>query len=994
MKIRRFAVAAAIALTVAGTSLNWSAPAFAATTLSPSTTAASPASATAAYLDTLLPMMNVMPGWTGTVVPCDVGTVSTDYQAAIFQGVNYYRAMAGLNSVAEDTTLSGYAQQAALIQQANPSMWSTAGVNPHFPPTTATCYTTTGGDASGKSNLFWASGEATAGMAIAGYMDDSDSHNAAEVGHRQWILDPFITTMGSGATSNSQALYWDGATNTSNPNPALIPWPSPGYFPWPLLDGLQFPGFTPLSQTTAWSVQSTSADFTLATVSVTKNGTPVSVGALSTTGGPDGQYGDSNALIWQMPALTAPAAGATDTYVVTVSGISGAADSTYTYKVFVYNPYDVSITSVAISGTAQLGSTLTATPSGVSPSVTDGTVLKYQWTADGANVGTNSSTYVPSASDIGKTIDVTVTGTNTGSTYTGSATALPTAAVLPGTITPGTVTIPSTAQVGTQLTATPGGTWTTTPASGTLVPTYAWMEGTTQVGTGLTYTPTAADLGKTLQVVATGTKAGYTTATAQSGTVTVDPGVITIGTVTITGTNAAGAAPVGQALTANVASFTPSTATLSYQWTADGANVGTDAATYTPTPDEVGQTIAVQVSGTLTGYAGSPVTSTNSPQVVNGALTTVTPTISGVVAVDQTLTANAGTWGPTGVSLTYEWFYSDGTDTGVAGTSYPLTKDDLGKQLYVEVTGTLTPGYDPATLDSASTAAVAADWVTAGTVAITGTPTVGQPLTATTSGWSPSAVVLTYQWTANGVNVGTNAPTYTPTPADFTAGAVISVQVVGNYTDPVSGAAYAASAPATATVAGNAPVAAAPFTTAPVPVITGTPQAGQTLTADTGTWSPAATLTYQWYSDGNLLVNASDATLPLTDAEVGHQISVVVTGVSEGYVTTAQQSAMVVPSAAPANSNSGQSNGSGAGSGAGASGNQGGSANSGQAAGNGAAAATGGSVVSSSSLALASGSILIGLAVAMILVRRRQLELGVFAPATPARRALTARRAL
>ena len=81
----------------------------------------------------------------------------------------------------------------------------------------------------------------------------------------------------------------------------------------------------------------------------------------------------------------------------------------------------------AITGTAQVGQTLTAT---------DGTwtgretpALKRQWNAGGVPIaGATAATYVPLVADIGKTITVTVTGVNI--IGKASATSAATAAVI------------------------------------------------------------------------------------------------------------------------------------------------------------------------------------------------------------------------------------------------------------------------------------------------------------------------------------------------------------------------------------------------------------------------------------------------------------------------------------------------------------------------------------------------------------------------------------
>ncbi|RVI58530.1 hypothetical protein CN189_26150 [Sinorhizobium meliloti] len=79
----------------------------------------------------------------------------------------------------------------------------------------------------------------------------------------------------------------------------------------------------------------------------------------------------------------------------------------------------------AISGTAQVGQTLTSTTGTWSGSPT----FARQWKAGGVAIsGATAATYVPVVGDVGKVITVTVTATNDSGSV--SATSAPTAAVI------------------------------------------------------------------------------------------------------------------------------------------------------------------------------------------------------------------------------------------------------------------------------------------------------------------------------------------------------------------------------------------------------------------------------------------------------------------------------------------------------------------------------------------------------------------------------------
>jgi hypothetical protein len=130
--------------------------------------------------------------------------------------------------------------------------------------------------------------------------------------------------------------------------------------------------------------------------------------------------------------------------------------------------------------------------------------------------------------------------------------------------------------------------------------------------------------------------------------------------------------------------------------------------------------------------------------------------------------------------------------------------------------------------------------------AISGTATEGQTLTASNGTWSNTPTSYAYQWLrckSNGkscvsVANGTQS-TYTLVGAD--AGHTMRVRVTATNAD---GSASAESAQ-TATVA-KAASSAVPKNTG-VPVISGTPRVGQTLTTSDGSWSGNPTsFTYQW----------------------------------------------------------------------------------------------------------------------------------------------------
>jgi putative cell wall-binding protein/peptidoglycan/xylan/chitin deacetylase (PgdA/CDA1 family) len=171
-----------------------------------------------------------------------------------------------------------------------------------------------------------------------------------------------------------------------------------------------------------------------------------------------------------------------------------------------------------------------------------------------------------------------------------------------------------------------------------------------------------------------------------------------------------------------------------------------------------------------------------------------------------------------------------------------------------------------------------------GVATITGTPVVGQVLTANPGTWTPAPASYTYQWFRNGTAIqGATASTYTPVAADV--GTTLTVRISGT---------PAGATPASATSAGVS--VGAGTITAGTPTITGTARVGATLTANPGTWTPAGVnLAYQWLRNGTAIANATGTTYLLALADQNARISVRVTGTlgASSATATSAQTAVV-----------------------------------------------------------------------------------------------------
>jgi len=342
-----------------------------------------------------------------------------------------------------------------------------------------------------------------------------------------------------------------------------------------------------------------------------------------------------------------------------------------------------------------------------------------------------------------------------------------------------------------------------------------------------------------------------------------------------------GTPQVGVKLTASPGSWTPSGATYSYQWYADGRAVtrGTHR-TFTPYAAQLGQQLRVKVtatrSGTETGTAMSAATAATIP----GRLAaTERPMIAGTPQVGVQLSATTGTWTPK-ASYTYQWKDTDGPIPGATGPTFTPTANQLDQPLRVTVTATRN-GYKTARSTSGTTAAVRSGTFTAqAPPTITGDAQVDNTLVVSPGTWSPNAPAE-FQWLVDGHPVpGATGPTYAPVANDVRKQVSVQVSVSLPGYDPAT----ATSSPTTAVVPGT-------FRSTSDPSVTGTPKVGVPLTANPGGWSPEPTLSWQWTADGAPIPGATSGTFTPSPAEVGKRLTVEVTARRPGYLTAVTESA-------------------------------------------------------------------------------------------------------
>ncbi len=267
---------------------------------------------------------------------------------------------------------------------------------------------------------------------------------------------------------------------------------------------------------------------------------------------------------------------------------------------------------------------------------------------------------------------------------------------------PPTVTVASGAipEVGSSVTASPG-TWN--PSSGVTF-SYQWLaDGSDITNATTTSLPvTSALLGKKLSVRVTGTGFLDTPGTATSAeTAAVEnPTVRNLTPPSINGTP-----KLGNILGARTGTWTPTGATYTYQWLANGAAiVGATGSQYQLTPADVTKKLSVRVTASKVGYQPGTSTSALTEAIQPGTIVnTSVPTIYGTLKVGKTIGVDTGSWSPSSVDWTYRWFADGVLLPGVTTKTFVPDASLYGKSLKAEVTGA-KPGYTSAVAVSATSA--------------------------------------------------------------------------------------------------------------------------------------------------------------------------------------------------------------------------------------------------------------------------------------------------
>jgi len=365
------------------------------------------------------------------------------------------------------------------------------------------------------------------------------------------------------------------------------------------------------------------------------------------------------------------------------------------------------------------------------------------------------------------------------------------AAAAPGPVNTTPPSASGTPQQGQRLGAVPG-IWAGT---GTVTYAYQWYRcdatgahcKSVHGATGVGYRLGAADAGALIGLTVSATDS---TGTASAYASLVGPVAAVKATLRSTAPpKITGGSAVGVAATVDNGGWSAKPASFTVAWQECNPNGracvpigGATSAGYTPAAADVGHALVAVVTATAGGATQAAwSTATRPVKAAPGPALAAAPAVSGVVQQGRRLSATSGTWTGSGtIAYAYQWYRCDAAGAhcssvhGATLATYTLAAADDGKTIGLTVRATDSTGTATAYAGLVGTvAAGTASLHATAAPAVTGSPAVGQKLTAASGTWSPATSSFTYAWLRCNANgrlctpvAGATAASYVPVADD------------------------------------------------------------------------------------------------------------------------------------------------------------------------------------------------------------------------------------
>lgn len=467
----------------------------------------------------------------------------------------------------------------------------------------------------------------------------------------------------------------------------------------------------------------------------------------------------------------------------------------------------------------------------VSSSLNGGTSPTITWFVNGSAVG-SGSTYSSSTLSNGASVHCVMASSTSG--------------VSPGTSNTLTISFSARAAPSVSISASTNNvcqgtsvTFTPSPVNGGTAPTYQWLVGGSAAATGSTYTTTGLNNGQVVSCIMTSNSACITTSTATSNGITMS--IIPPEPMTV---SVSGPSTLCNTVTGTYqAEVLDPPSPISYQWTQNGSNVGTNSFQYNATGLSTGSTISCTATTTEACYQASGTSNTVTVTVTSQ----VTPAV-GIIALDEPdycvgdqVTFHAGA--TPDIDVTYQWFIGGTLEQSGTNDNFIVTASTAGQLQNVSVTA--TPNTTCLTVPTASASASGIPFVVEApfTPTVSVSQSVDNPVCAGTAvtfsaeesggGTNPA-----YAWTVNGTGVGAGSSYSSSSLANGT-----QVSVAMTSTDQCARPASVTSSPVTLSVTQPQPLDL--HIVGNNPVCSGTP-GGYTVDV----LDQPGTFTYAWFQNG------------------------------------------------------------------------------------------------------------------------------------------------
>lgn len=346
-------------------------------------------------------------------------------------------------------------------------------------------------------------------------------------------------------------------------------------------------------------------------------------------------------------------------------------------------------------------------------------------------------------------------------------------------------------------------------------------------------------------------------------------------TVNVSTPTVVGKVAVGRILTPH-ATVSPADSNLVFTWKIDGVVVWPDAVAIAVQPGWVNKKLTLTVTGSADGY--TPQSRTSKAHSVAKGTIKAAIAVTGTRRVGSSLgVVTTGSWSPSSPALSVKWLRNGKALAGQNGPNYFLVLADNGKRNDVKMTIS-SPGFTTLVLTTHTKTKTALPLIpVAASPQISGDLVYGSTLTASHGAWDVVPTSFSYQW-----KIGSKKVAHA-THQTFR----LPVAAVGKPVTVVVTARHAGYAPTAIPSSATDTVLPREFDSQPIPTIVGSHSKGHTLTAKLiGVFSPKATLTYSWYSNGVRIPHATKKTYKVTSTTVGTIIDIVIYGHRPGYRTT------------------------------------------------------------------------------------------------------------